>query len=137
LVFFLLLHRTTFGRLVYAIGANERACRFSGIHVDRIQVAVFTLSGLMAGAAGLMMSSRFASAGWHMASGYERDVVTTVVRGGASICGGRGAFAGTVRALCVIGALRYAVGLAIVLPQTHGVVIGLLLVMAVLLRELW
>lgn len=137
LVFFLLLHRTTFGRLVYAIGANQRACRFSGIHVDRIQVAVFTLSGLMAGAAGLMMSSRFASARWDMASGYELDVITTVVLGGTSIFGGRGTIAGTVLALFVIGTLRYAMGLANVLPQNQGVVIGLLLVMAVLLPELW
>lgn len=136
-LFFLLLHRTTFGRLVYAIGSNERACRFSGIAVDRIQITVFTLSGLMAGAAGLMMTSRFASARWDMASGYELDVITTVVLGGTSIFGGRGTITGTVLALFVIGTLRYAMGLANILPQNQGVVIGVLLVLAVLVPELW
>lgn len=135
-LFFLLLHRTTFGRLVYAIGSNERACRFSGIAVDRIQILVFTLSGLMAGASGLMMTSRFASARWDMASGYELDVITTVVLGGTSIFGGRGTIAGTALALFVIGTLRYAMGLANILPQNQGVVIGLLLVLAVLGPEL-
>ena len=137
LLFFLLLHRTTFGRLVYAVGSNERACRFSGIAVDRIQVAVFTLSGVMAGSAGLMMASRFASARWDMANGYELDVITTVVLGGTSIFGGRGTIAGTVLALFVIGTLRHAMGLANVLPQNQGVVIGLLLVLAVLGPGVW
>ncbi|MBO8141190.1 MAG: ABC transporter permease [Firmicutes bacterium] len=130
--FFLLLHRTTFGRLVYAVGNNAEACRFSGIAVDRLQVAVFTLSGLMSGMAGLMMTSRFASARWDMASGLELDVITTVVLGGTSIFGGRGTITGTVLALFVIGTLRYGMGLANVLPQNQSVVIGLLLILAIL-----
>lgn len=136
-VFFLLLHRTTFGRLVYAIGNNGQACRFSGIAVDRLQVIVFALSGLMAGIAGLMMTSRFASARWDMANGFELDVITTVVLGGTSIFGGRGTITGTVLALFVIGTLRYAMGLANVLPQNQSVVIGLLLIAAILGPELW
>lgn len=137
IAFFLLLHRTTFGRLVYAVGNNEQACRFSGIAVDRLQVAVFGLSGFMSGAAGLMMTSRFASARWDMANGFELDVITTVVLGGTSIFGGRGTMTGTVLALFVIGTLRYAMGLANVLPQNQSVVIGMLLILAILGPELW
>lgn len=135
--FFLLLHRTTFGRLVYAIGNNAEACRFSGIAVGRIQTAVFALSGFMAGAAGLLMTSRFASARWDMANGLELDVITTVVLGGTSIFGGRGTISGTVLALFVIGTLRYAMGLANILPQNQSVVIGSLLIGAILGPELW
>ena len=135
--FYVLLHRTTFGRLVYAVGNNAEACRFSGIAVDRLQVLVFGLSGLMAGIAGLMMTSRFASARWDMANGLELDVITTVVLGGTSIFGGRGTIVGTVLALFVIGTLRYGMGLANVLPQNQSVVIGLLLILAIFVPEAW
>ncbi|OUM98487.1 MAG: hypothetical protein BAA04_08485 [Firmicutes bacterium ZCTH02-B6] len=136
-LFYVLLHRTTFGRLVYAVGSNAEACRFSGIAVDRLQVLVFGLSGLMAGIAGLMMTSRFASARWDMANGLELDVITTVVLGGTSIFGGRGTIVGTVLALFVMGTLRYGMGLANVLPQNQSVVIGLLLIVAIFVPEAW
>lgn len=132
LLFFLLLHRTTAGRLLYCIGNNAEACRFSGIAVDRMKVALFALSGLMAAAAGLMMTSRFASARWDMASGMELEVITVVLLGGTSIFGGRGTILGTVLALFVIGTLRYGMGLANIPPQNQSVVIGLLLIASIL-----
>ena len=52
------LARTTFGRALYAIGHNELAARFSGIPVDRYKLAIYTLSGLMAGLAGYIFVSR-------------------------------------------------------------------------------
>ncbi|BAS26414.1 ABC transporter permease [Limnochorda pilosa] len=136
-VFYLLLHRTVAGRLVYAVGNNAEACRFSGIAVDRVKILVFTLSGFMSAAAGIMMTSRFGSARWDMATGLELDVITTVVLGGTSIFGGRGTVAGTVLALFVIGTLRYGMGLANILPQNQSVVIGALLILSILAPQVW
>lgn len=135
-LFFLLLHRTTAGRLIYCIGNNAEACRFSGIAVGRVKVALFALSGLMAAAAGLMMTSRFASARWDMASGMELEVITVVLLGGTSISGGRGTILGTVLALFVIGTFRYGMGLANIPVQNQSVAIGLLLIGSVLAPEL-
>ena len=131
-LFWLLLHRTVLGRLVYAIGNNAQACRFSGIPVDRVRMAGMGLSGFMSAAAGLMMTSRLGSARWDMATGLELDVITTVVLGGTSIFGGRGTMAGTILALFVIGTLRYAMGLANILPQNQNLVIGMLLIFSIL-----
>src|SRR5262249_19575461 len=61
LVFGLVLHKTTFGRYLYAIGNNERACRYSGVPVDRIKIIIFVLSGLMAALAGFVLSARVCS----------------------------------------------------------------------------
>lgn len=135
-LFFFLLHRTTAGRIVYCIGNNAEACRFSGIAVERMKVAIFALSGLMAAAAGLMMTSRFASARWDMASGLELEVITVVILGGTSIFGGRGTIPGTVLALFVIGTFRYGMGLANVPVQNQSVAIGLLLIGSILVPEM-
>lgn len=136
-LFFLALHRTAAGRMIYAVGNNAEACRFSGIAVDRLKLWVFTVSGGMAAAAGLMMTSRFASARWDMASGLELEVITAVVLGGTSIFGGRGTIIGTVLALFIVGTLRYGMGLANFLPQNQNVVIGLLLIFSILGPGLW
>lgn len=61
-VFVVLTRMTHFGRCIYAVGGNERAALLAGLPVDRIQVAVYTLGGLLAGAAGLIVTARLDSA---------------------------------------------------------------------------
>ena len=104
------LDRTTFGRALYAIGSNETAARFSGLPVDRIKLAVYTLSGLMAGVSGYVLVSRVTTTRSDMGIGYELDVIAAVVLGGTSIFGGSGTIWGTVIGLAMIQLLKRRVG---------------------------
>jgi rhamnose transport system permease protein len=129
----LVLHKTTFGRFVYAIGSNKEACRYSGVKIDRIKVIVFTISGLLSALAGVMMVARFGSARADMALGAELDVITAVVLGGVSITGGLGTMPGVVLALFLLGVVRYGMNLANIPPQNQIIVTGLLLIVAIIL----
>jgi rhamnose transport system permease protein len=131
--FGLILHKTTFGRFVYAIGSNAEACRYSGVKIDRIKLIVFTLSGLMSALAGVMMVARFGSARADMALGAELDVITAVVLGGVDIFGGSGTMPGVVLALFLLGVVRYGMNLANIPPQNQIIVTGLLLIVAIIL----
>ncbi len=131
----LLLHRTTFGRFVYAIGSNEEACRYSGVNVDRIKITLFALSGLMSALAGTVLAARFGSVRPNIAMGFELEVITTVVLGGVDIFGGRGTMPGVVLALFLIGVARYGMSLKNVPGQTQTTLIGVLLIVAILLPQ--
>jgi len=135
-IFGLVLHRTSFGRTVFAVGTNQDAARFSGIAADRVKVICFTLSGLMAALAGLMMSSRLASARYDMATGWELDVITAVVLGGTDINGGVGSILGTVLALFLVGILRSGMGLANVKIEYQLIVIGSLLILSIIIPNI-
>ncbi len=136
LIFGLLLHRTTFGRHVYAMGSNLTASRFSGVRVDKIRIIVFTLTGLMAAIAALFLTSRMGSTRPNVAMGYELDVIAMVVLGGISTAGGRGRMIGAILAVFLIGFLRYGLGLVNVPAQTMLIIIGLLLIFAVMVPNL-
>jgi rhamnose transport system permease protein len=131
--FGLVLHKTTFGRFVYAIGSNKAACRYSGVKIDRIEIIVFTVSGLLSALAGVMMVSRFGSARADIALGAELDVITAVVLGGVYIFGGSGTMPGVVLALFLLGVVRYGMNLANIPPQNQIIVTGLLLIVAIVL----
>ena len=133
--FGLLLHRTTFGRFIYAIGNNEVACLYAGVAVDRIKIIIFTLSGLMSALAAVVMTARFGSARPNIALGFELDVITAVVLGGVDINGGRGTMPGVVLALFLMGVARYGMSLKNVPGQIQNVLIGVLLIVSILLPQ--
>lgn len=131
-----ILHRTTFGRKTYAIGNNQTGALYSGIKVDRVLVAIFTLTGLYAAVAGVIMTSRNNSTRGNMAQGLELDVITAVVLGGVSMDGGRGNMIGVVLAVFIIGIIRsgmYALNLS---TELMKIIIGCLLIMSLLLPRL-
>lgn len=133
LVLGLLLHATRFGRYVYAIGSNREAARFSGVPVARVRVAVFALSGFMAGCAAIVYLGFFGSVQADAASGSELiDVVTAVVLGGVDIFGGSGSILGVLLALILVAALRNGMQLANLSGATQDMVIGGLLLGAIL-----
>jgi ribose transport system permease protein len=86
-----LLHRTTFGRYVYAVGGNPEAARLSGIRVGLVRGGCFALSGLCSGIAGVLAASRVMSAQSDMGIGLELTAIAAAVLGGVSIMGGEGA----------------------------------------------
>jgi rhamnose transport system permease protein len=135
-IFGLLLHKTTFGRRVYAMGNNITASRFSGIQVDKIKIIVFTLTGLMAAVTALFLTSRMGSTRPNVASGYELDVIAMAVLGGVSSSGGKGRMLGAIISVFLIGFLRYGLGLKNVPAQALLIIIGLLLIFAVMIPNM-
>ncbi len=131
-----LLHATTFGRYIYAIGNNEQSCRFSGVAVDRIVVALFALSGLFSALAGLVLTSRLQTARSDTATGFELVAITVAVLGGADIFGGAGSVLGTVIALFVIGLMQDGLTLANVDAEVQTIAVGALLILSILLPGL-
>lgn len=131
--FGLLLHRTTFGRRVYAMGNNITASRFSGVQVDKIKIIVFTLTGLIAAVTALFLTSRMGSTRPNVANGYELEVIAMAVLGGVSTSGGKGRIIGTIISIFLIGLLRYGLGLVNVPAQIQLIIIGLLLIGAVMI----
>lgn len=125
------LNRTVFGRSLYAIGGNEEAARLTGLPVKRNVAAVYALSGLYAGIAGLVLAGRLSSAQPQAATGYELDAIAAVVIGGASLAGGSGKATGTLIGALVLAVIRNGLNLLNVTAFWQQVVIGLVIALAV------
>lgn len=136
ILFAFIVHKTPFGRRIYAMGNNVVASKFSGIKVDRIKLIIFTLNGLFAAIAGIFLTSKMGSARPSMALGYELDVIAMVVLGGVSSSGGKGRVVGTVLSIFIIGMLRYGLGIINVPSQTIMIILGALLVVATAIPNL-
>jgi rhamnose transport system permease protein len=126
--FYVLLHRTSFGRAVYAIGNNATAAQFSGVRVGRVKFLLFLLTGLMSGIAAVCLTSRLGSTRPSIATGWELEVVTMVVLGGVSILGGSGSIGGVVLAAIVMGMVTFGFGLLNVPGIVMSIFLGLLLI---------
>jgi rhamnose transport system permease protein len=139
LIFFLLfivvaitLHGSAFGRLVYVIGNNAQAARYSGVRVKLVKMSLFAASGTVAALAGILYAARLGSVRGDMATGFELDVITIVLLGGVSIFGGSGTILGVGLSILVILNLRNGMGLASITGNTQTSVIGALLILSVL-----
>ena len=136
-VFHILLHRTSFGRSVFAIGNNLTAALFSGIRVDRVRFTLFLLTGLMSGIAAVCLTSRLGSTRPSIAMGMELEVVTMVVLGGVSILGGSGSILGVVIAAIIMGMVTFGFGLLNVPGIVMSIFLGLLLIGVIALPRLF
>ena len=130
-----LFSQTKFGRYVYAIGSNAEAARVSGVNVPLVTIWVYVLGGALAGLAGLVESARLGSGNPTGGIGYELDVVTAVVVGGASLLGGEGTVGGTLLGGLLIAVLRNGANLLGVDPFDQNIYIGLLIIGAVALDQ--
>ncbi|OBQ67952.1 ABC transporter permease [Mesorhizobium erdmanii] len=136
-VYWFLLHRTSFGRRVFAIGNNPVAAQFSGVRVGRIKFILFCLTGLMSGIASVLITSRLGSTRPSIAQGYELEVITMVVLGGVSILGGAGSIVGVVLAAFIMGLVTFGLGLLNVPGIVMSIFIGLLLIIVIALPIVW
>ena len=127
----LVLTKTVLGRYTFALGSNEEATRLSGVNVDRWKTAVYTLGGLFAGLAGVMMAARLNSAQPALGSGYELDAIAAAVIGGTSLSGGEGTILGTIIGAFVISTLTNGLRILAVPQEWQTVVTGTILVLAV------
>lgn len=135
-IFAVVLHKTSFGRQLYAMGNNETVALFSGVKVSRNTIIVFLLNGLMAAVCALFLTSKMASTRPNIALGYELEAIAMVVLGGFPAAGGKGRMVGAVLAIFIVGFLRYGLGLFNVPTPITTIIFGLLLIGSVLASNL-
>jgi L-arabinose transport system permease protein len=132
-LFGLLLNRTVFGRNTLAIGGNAEAARLAGVSVVRTKIIIFTLQGLVAGFAGVVLASRLTSGQPNNGLGLELQVISACVLGGVSLTGGIGAMLGVVTGVLIMGSVNDAMSLLNIPDFWQHVARGGILLAAVLI----
>lgn len=130
LICWYLLRFTYFGRDVYAVGGNEQAANLAGIHVGRVRVGVYAVSGFFAGAAGVLLTGRLASASPTVAQGWELTAIAAILLGGTTLAGGVGGVVGSAVGVLFLGTINNSLTLAGVSSFWQFVVTGVVLVAA-------
>ena len=128
-----ILTQTKMGRYTYALGGNEEATRLSGLNADRIKMFVYTISGLLASVAAIIITSRLFSAQPNAGDGYELDAIAAVVLGGTKLAGGKGKITGTIIGALIIGVLSNALNLLNVSSYFQMIAKGVVILIAVFL----
>ena len=134
IIFFVFMKWTRFGRKIYAVGSNAEAARISGINVDRTMISVYTIMGLLAGLAGVLSVSIYASAQPNMQYGKEMDVIAACVIGGVSMSGGRGSVPGTFLGALIIAIIAKALPLVGIDSIAQNLVKGIIILAVVILN---
>ena len=134
-VFLFLLNGTAFGRYVYAIGGNEEATRLSGVPVDRVKIATYALSGMLATLAGVLYVAQYRQGKPDAGAGLELDAIAAVAIGGTSLAGGKGGLAGTFVGVLIFGLLGNILQLNNITSNLQLLLKGIIIVLAVLLQE--
>jgi rhamnose transport system permease protein len=123
-----LLHRSAFGRTLYAIGFTAAGARYAGIPVRKRVAVIYVLSGVVSSVAAIIYVAHLGQARADTGSGYELDAITAVVLGGTSVFGGRGTIWGTVFGLFFLSILQNGLHLAALPSELTGVLTGVLLI---------
>jgi ribose transport system permease protein len=129
------LRYTALGRAVYAIGGNREASRVSGINVDRTKIAVYAISGLLAGLAGFILAGRLNSANALMADGENLRSIAAVVIGGTNLFGGEGGVIGSMIGALIMGVLANGLNLLNVSAFWQRVIQGMVIVLVVVFDQ--
>ena len=129
----IVLRHTRLGRYIYAIGGNEETVKLSGINADLYKSIAYVISGLTSGLAAVVLTSRLNAGEPIAGTGYELDVIASVVIGGTSLMGGRGGVWGTLVGALLIGTINNGMNLHGISSYWQLVVKGLIIVGAVLL----
>lgn len=133
IVLYVLLHKTAFGKSVYAIGGNEKAAYISGVKLNKVKIIIYSISGIMASISGLIITSRLSSAQPTAGASYEMDAIAAVVLGGTSLSGGKGRILGTLIGALIIGVLNNGLNIIGVSAFWQQVVKGIVILIAVLI----
>jgi ribose/xylose/arabinose/galactoside ABC-type transport system permease subunit len=133
---FVLLRYTSYGRLVRAVGTNERAAHFAGVPVARVRLVTFALVGCCVGLAAFLQTAQLSSATPTVGTGYELTVIAIVVLGGTSLSGGRGTLVGTLCAALFFAVLNNSLNLYGVSSYWTYVAVGAVLITALAIDSL-
>jgi len=135
-IYAVLLHRSSIGRTLYAIGFGASGARYAGIRVERRMALVYFLSGVVASLAAIIYVAHLGQAKSDAGTGYELAAITAVVLGGTSVFGGRGTVWGTLLGLFSISILQNGLRLAALPSELTGVLTGAVLIAAIALGRL-
>lgn len=135
-VFYYILNFTRSGRRMYAVGSNEEATAITGISKERTLILVYMLNGLLAGLAGVLWVSKFASAQGDTAFGYELNVIAACVLGGVSVNGGVGKISGLITGALLFGILNNALPLLNASTFWEDAIQGVVIVAAIVMNVL-
>ncbi|WP_318764712.1 ABC transporter permease [Lactiplantibacillus carotarum] len=132
-VFYVLMHKTTFGRKTFAIGGNEKAAFVAGVKTKHILIWIYVIAGFLAAVAGMVLTSQLGSAQPDAGTSYEMDAIAAVVLGGTSLAGGKGKMSGTLVGALIIGVLNNGMNLLGISSFFQQIVKGIVILVAVLL----
>lgn len=132
---YLILHKTKYGRYIFLTGINKNSAKYCGVHTKWIIMSTYILSGMSAAVAGIILTSYLGSSRPDLGSEMTLSIVTAVVLGGTAITGGKGGVIGTAVASVIVGMMRFGLQMAGISTQYISVAIGLLLIIAVALRN--
>lgn len=136
ILIYILMHKTRFGRYIYAIGSNEKAALLSAIRVDSIKIGIYSLAGLLVSVAAIIETSRLNSISSSSSGmGYELDAIAAVIIGGTRMTGGKGKIIGTFFGVLILGILNNMMNLMNVSPHLQGFVKGLIIIIAVVFQK--
>ena len=130
------LDRTVFGRQLYAVGGNERAAKLSGLDVDRLKLAVYVISAVLAGLAGVVEVSYLSSAIANQGLGKELNVIAAAVIGGTALTGGEGTVLGVLVGTVILEVLRNGLVLLGTDSYWQGIFVGGVIILAVFIDQL-
>ena len=131
IIFDIFLRKTALGRQIYCVGGNPEAARLSGIPSKNVLTFVYTLSGFMAGMAGVVSVGRLASANGNAGSTYDNDAIAACIVGGASFTGGKGTIWGTLIGALLMAVIRNGLNLMGASNDIQYIVIGAVIILAV------
>ena len=130
-IFHVFLTRSALGRQIYCVGGNPEAARLSGIPSKNVLTFVYTLSGFMAGMAGVISVGRLASANGNAGQTYDNDAIAACIVGGASFTGGKGTIWGTLIGALLMAVIRNGLNLMGASNDIQYIVIGAVIILAV------
>lgn len=134
--FIFIQNETVLAKQAYAIGSNIQAAELSGISITKVVTTIFTLSGLIAAFAGVIVTARFAQADCKILPGFEVDVLIASVLGGTDINGGRGTVFGMIIGALIVGVLSNVLNMAGLPIYAQNVIKGIVLVFAIALNRI-
>ena len=135
-VVWIVLDRTVFGRQLYAVGGNEKAAKLSGLEVDRLKLAVYVISAVLAGLAGVVEVSYLSSAIANQGLGKELSVIAAAVIGGTALTGGEGTVLGIFVGTVILEVLRNGLVLLGTDSYWQGIFVGGVIILAVFIDQL-
>jgi len=135
-VVFVIMNLTKFGREVYAVGGNPEAARLSGINVTKVKIIILVAVQVLAAISGIILSAQVMSGSSTFGRGYEMDVISAVIIGGASLNGGIGKVWGTMIGIIFLGVINNGMTLFGVGDFEKYIVRGMLILLAVLLNTI-
>jgi len=136
LTVYLLFKKTVYGRLIFGIGGNREAARFSGIRTSKYVISAYLMSGFFCSISGIIFSSRLKMAHPGLGQGYELDAIAAVIMGGGSFSGGKGSVFGTIIGVLILGLIRNLLNLLNIAAYPQLVIKGVIILIAIFISNL-